>query len=121
MMRSAPSRLDGQDGAQADRPVADHRHRVALLHAGADRRVVPGRHHVGQGEQRPQRPRLSGLTRHAHQGAARQRYPDGLALAAVDRAVAEVAAQLAGDRRAVLAVRAGHVAVDERRHHQVPW
>jgi len=44
-----------QDGAQADGAVPDHRHRVALLHPGNGRRVVPGRHHVGQGQQRPQR------------------------------------------------------------------
>jgi hypothetical protein len=39
-----------QDSAQADGTVPDHRHRVAFLHPGADRRVMPGRHHIGQGE-----------------------------------------------------------------------
>ena len=39
-------------GGQADRAVADHGDRGALAHAGLDRRVVPGREHVGEGEQR---------------------------------------------------------------------
>ena len=53
------------------------------------------------------------------EGAAGQRDTDRLALAAVDVAVAEVAACEAGDGRPVQAVRTGHVAVDERGDHQV--
>ena len=44
----------GQDGAQADGTVPNDRYRVTLLHPGHDRRVVPGGHHIGQREQRPQ-------------------------------------------------------------------
>jgi hypothetical protein len=44
----------GQYGAQADRAVPNDRYRVTLLHPGADCRVVPGGHHIGQREQRPQ-------------------------------------------------------------------
>jgi hypothetical protein len=48
------------------------------------------------------------------EGAVGERDADGFALAAVDGAVAEVAAGDAADRRTVEAVRAGAVAVDER-------
>jgi hypothetical protein len=108
-----------QHSAQANGAVPDHRDHVAFLHPGADRGVVPGRHHIGQGEQRPER--LSGVSRSwdGHQRAAGERDADGFALAAVDLAVAETAAGNAGDGRPVQAVRAGHVAVDERGDHQI--
>ena len=108
-----------QDGAQAYGAVPDHRHRVTLLHPGTDRRVMPGRHHVGQGQQRPQRLIRVPCPRDRHQGAAGQRDTHRLALAAVDLAVAEVPAHRAGNGRPVQAVRAGHVAVDKRGDHQV--
>jgi hypothetical protein len=108
-----------QHSAQANGAIPDHRHRIAFLHPGADRGVMPGRHHIGQGEQRPER--LSGVSRSRdrHQRAAGQRDADGFALAAVDLAVAETAAGNAGDGRPVQAVRAAHVAVDERGDHQI--
>ena len=57
---------------------------------------------------------------HRHEGARGEGHAHRLALTAVGRAVAEGAAGHARDRRAVLAVRARHVAVDERRGVELP-
>jgi hypothetical protein len=93
--------LGRQHCAQADRTVPDDRHHIALLHPGADRGVMPGGHHVGQGEQRPEC--LSRVPRSGdgHEGAASERHAYGLALAAVDLAVAEAAAGRTRDGRPV--------------------
>jgi hypothetical protein len=96
----------GQDGGQPDCPVADDRHDTAAPHTSADGRMVTGRHDVGEREQRSQRLIRMAGARNPHQGASRQRNPHGLTLTTVDRAVAEVAALHAGDRRSPLAVRA---------------
>ena len=111
--------LGGQDGGQADRPVADDRHGVAGLDAGAHRGVMAGGHDIRQGQQRLER--LVGMARAGDrdQGAAGERDAHRLALAAVDHAVAEVPAPHAADGGAVQAVRAGHVAEDERGDHQI--
>ena len=109
----------GEDGGEADGAVTDDGDRAARLDAGADGGVVPGRHHVGQGQQRPQHGVGVAGAGDRDEGAVGERDADGFALAAVDGAVAEVAAGDAADRRAVQAVRAGAVAVDERGDHQV--
>lgn len=111
--------LGREDGGEAHGAVTDYRDGGACGHAGADRGVMPGRHHVGEGEQRLQhRVGVTGA-RHLHERRTGERHADRFALAAVDRAVAEVPAADAGDRRAVQAVRARHVAEDEGRDHQV--
>src|ERR1700761_5586136 len=86
----------GEHGGQADSAVPDHRYRVALLDPGNDGRVVPGRHHVGQCQQRLEYRIRVPRSGHRHEGAAGQRDAHRLALAAVDRPVAEAAAGHAG-------------------------
>ena len=101
MIRSAPSRCDGEDGGEADGAVTDDGDGVAPLDAGADGGVVAGRHHVGQGQQRAQHGVGVAGAGDRDEGAVGERDADGFALAAVDGAVAEVAAGDAADRRAV--------------------
>ena len=119
MIRLGAEAMGGEDGGEPDGAVADDGDGVALLHAGADRGVVAGRHDVGEGEERPEHGVVVARARDGHEGAAGERDADRFALAAVDLAVAEGPAGGAGDGRAVLAVGAAAVAVDERGDDEV--
>ena len=44
--------LGRQHGGEPDRAITDDGYHRPFSHAGADRGMVPGRHHVGEGEQR---------------------------------------------------------------------
>ncbi len=110
----------GQYAAQADRAVADHGDRGTGPHPGGQRRVVPGRHHVGQRQQRGQQPGVTGgVLGQLDQGAVGERHPDRLALAAVGAGAAPEAAVRAGGLQTLAAERADAVGPDEGRHHQV--
>ena len=69
--------------ALADRAVADDDHRRARADAGRHGRVVPGAHHVREGQQAGDLG-VVGAAGDRHQRAVGQRDPHGLALAAVD-------------------------------------
>jgi hypothetical protein len=111
--------LRREHGGESDGSVAHHRDDVPFGDAGTDRSVVSRRHDVRQREQCFEH--LVGVpgTGDGHECAAGQGYAHGFTLAAVDLAVAECSARGARDRGAVLAMRARHVAEDERRYHEV--
>src|SRR3954453_2454662 len=110
--------LDGQDARDPDRAVADDRDRLASLDARADGGVMAGGQHVRERQERVQHlVRMAGA-RHRHERAVGERDAYGLALAAVAVLREEAAGQARG-RDAVLAVRAGAVAVGERGDDEV--
>ena len=76
----------GRDhAAQADGPVADHGHTLAVIDAGDNRRVMSRGHHVRERQQRRQQ-RVVLADRQGHERPVGQRHPDRLGLGAVDRA-----------------------------------
>jgi hypothetical protein len=107
-----------EDGAQADRAVADDGHRGPRVHPGLHRAVVPGREHVGQAQQRRQQCRV-GADGQLHQRALGLRDADGLALAAVDAVAGPQPAVPAGCLQPFPAEVTGPVGPDERREDQI--
>lgn len=110
MMRPAAQFLGGDDRAQTDRAVADHRDSVPGLHFGGDGRVPPGAHDVGAGQQTGD-VLFGGLLGGGDQGAVGQWDPDPLGLAAFG--ADELAVQAVG-LVAVPAVGTGVVGCEER-------
>jgi hypothetical protein len=111
--------LRGEDGAQSDCPVADHRDGAVNGDVSADGCVVAGAHDVGEREQRLEHVVGVVAVGDFDQGRVSERGPDCLALAAVDAVVAERPAVQAVVRPAGQAVGADAVAEGERRDDQV--
>ena len=91
MIRSAPSRFDGDHTAQPDRAVADDGDGLAGADLRGERCVVAGTHHVGEREQRRHQ-RVVRADRKHDQRAVRLRDAHSFSLAAVDVAEAVSAA-----------------------------
>ena len=110
-----------QDARQADRAVADHRDDAPAPHLRADRRVMAGRHDVGERQQRGEH--LVGVAgaADADERAVRQRHPHRFALAAVDALGCPEPTVGARGRDAVEAVRAGPVAEGEGSDDEVAF
>ena len=109
----------GEHAAQPHRTVPDHDDGAAGLDAGGDRRVVTGRHDVGQRQDALQ-PRVTGqLGRQPDEGAVGLRHAYGLALAAVAGRATEEAAAHAGRGQPAPAGLAATAGPGERRQHQV--
>ena len=108
----------GQHPAQPDRAVTDHHHLRPRSHPGGACRVVPGAHHVREGQQcgQPLVVRRNGCD---HQGAVRERDSHRLALTAVHPIRTPVTPVQTGGVDAGAAVRAGAVTPDEGRDDDV--
>ena len=78
-----------QHRGEPDGAITDDGHHRPLSNARADRGVMPGGHHVGEGEQGLEDLIGMALARHGYQSAAGKRHADRFPLTAVDAPVAK--------------------------------
>jgi hypothetical protein len=107
------------DCAQTHRTVADDGDGIAVLHGRADGGMMAGAHHVRKREQGAQGVVRMAFAGNADERAAGEWYADRLTLATVDAVVAKRSTSDAVRRPSRATVRAGAIAVGERRNDQV--